>query len=155
MTNNNKILGFGEWIIPSGEGVIYMEGAPSNEERVLNRKRTAIRRKNWNPSEKALEIFRQLVLLQGSWVEIQLWNEFMLWDEDEGANPFECNLMNVYVKTINQKDRDFLQLFVEFEHYKINDIGYLGGSPIYEGNFDPKTGTYTYNCSTFYSVTTN
>lgn len=155
MTINNEILGFGEWIIPSGEGVIHMEGAPTEEERVLNLKKTAKRRKNWNPSEKALEIFRQLVMLQGSWVKIQLWDELMLWDGDEGANPFECNLMKVYVKTINLKDRDFLQLFVEFEHYKINDIGNRGGSPIFESNFDSKTGTYTYNCSTFYSVTKN
>ena len=100
MTNSNEISGFGEWIIPSGEGAIYIEGTPTDEERVLNRKRTAIRRKNWNPSEKALEVFRQLVMLQGSMVKIQLWNEFMLWGEDEGANPFECNLMKVYVNYV-------------------------------------------------------
>jgi hypothetical protein len=153
MTYSNKISGFGEWIIPSGEGVNYIEGAPTDEERVLNRKRTAIRRKNWNPSEKALEVFRQLVMLQGSMVKIQLWNEFMLWNEDEGANPFECNLLNVYIKPISQKDRDFLQLFIEFKEFKIIEIGYLGGSPIDERNFDSKTGIYTYNCSTFDSVT--
>jgi hypothetical protein len=153
MTYSNKISGFGEWIIPSGEGVTYFEGAPTDEERVLNHEQTAIRRKNWNPSVKALGIFGQLVMLQGSWVKIQLWDEFMLWDVDEGSNPFECNLLKVYVKNVSQKDRDFLQLFIEFKEFKIIDMGYLGGSPIYERNFDSKTGIYTYNCSTFDSVT--
>ena len=153
MTENKEITGFSEWIIPSGEGAIYCEGVPTDAQRELNRKRTLCRRKIWNPSQEALELFRQLVMLQGSWVKIQLWNEFMLWDEIEGQNPFICNLERVYVKSIQEKDRSFLQMFVEFRHYKIDDKGYMGGSPIYEHNFDPKTEMYTYNCSTFYSVT--
>ena len=153
MTNTKEISGFGEWIIPSGEGVVHMEGAPSDEERNLNYTRTAIRRKKWNPSEKALEVSRKLKILEGNWVRIQLWDKLMLWDEEEGANPFECNLIKVYLKTIKEMDRDFIQLFIEFKDYRIVDLGYLSGSPIYEGNFDPGTGTYTYNCSTFYSVT--
>ena len=153
MTDNKEITGFGAWIIPSGEGVIYMEGIPTDAERELNRKRTVKNRKNWNPSQEALEIFRELVMLQGSWVKIQLWDQLMLWDKDEGQNPFECNLEKVYVKSIKEKDRDFLQMFVEFRYYKIDDRGFLGGSPIYESNFDPKTEMFTYNCSTFYSVT--
>lgn len=154
MTNTKEISGFGEWIIPSGECVVHLEGAPSEEERALNCTRTAIRRKNWTPSEKALEIFRKLEILQGEWVRIQLWNKLMLWDEEEGPNPFECNLMKVYLKTIKEKDRDFLQLFVEFKDFKIIDMDYFGGSPIYDCNFNPKNGIYTYNCSTFYSVIT-
>ena len=77
----------------------------------------------------------------------------MLWDEKEGDNLFLCKLEKVYIKSIQEKDRGFLQMFIEFKHYKIDDRGYLGGSPIYERNFDPKTGLYSYNCSTFYSVT--
>ncbi len=153
MKDYNEILGFGEWKIPSGEGVIYMEGIPSDEERVSNRERTALRRITWNPTEKALGVFQHLLMLQSGWVKIQLWNELMLWDADEGANPFECKLLKVYVKPVSQKDRDFLQLFIEFKEFKIIDIGYLGGSPIDKRNFDSKTGIYTYNCSTFYSVT--
>ncbi|MEI7527082.1 MAG: hypothetical protein WCJ95_22220 [Mariniphaga sp.] len=155
MNDNKEITGFSEWIIPSGEGVVYCEGVPTEAEHEINRKTTLKNRKDWNPSQEALELFRQLVMLQGSWVKIQLWNEFMLWDEIEGDNPFLCKLEQVYVKSMQEKDRSFLQLFVEFRHYKIEDKGYLGGSPIYERYFDPKTEMYTYNCSTFYSVTRN
>jgi|GEM_PF-5448407 len=155
MTENIEITGFSNWIVPSGEGTVYCEGIPTEAQRELNRKRTANNRKKWNPSQKALEIFRKLVMLQGSWVKIQLWDQMMLWDEDEGQNPFLCKLEKVYVKSIHEKDRDFLQLFIEFRYYKIDDRGYLGGSPIYEQYFDPKTEMYTYNCSTFYSVTKN
>lgn len=57
MTENKKITGFGAWIIPSGDGVVYMEGVPTDSERETNSKRTAKNRKSWNPSQEALEIF--------------------------------------------------------------------------------------------------
>ena len=152
MTSNIEIVNFSSWIIPSGEGSVYMEGKPTEEERAQNRKRTAKRRKNWHPSEEALDIFKRLVLLQGIWVKIQLWDVFMLWDEKEGTNPFACNLLNVYTKTVKEKDRDFIQLFVDFKEYKIIPEGNIGGSPISEGKLNPKTRIYTYNCGEFYSV---
>lgn len=152
MNYNNEIVNFSSWIIPSGEGVVYMEGEPTKEERAQNRKHTAKRRKNWHPSEEALDIFKRLVLLQGSWVKIQLWDVLMLWDESEGANPFVCNILNVYTKTVYKKDRDFIQLFVDFKDYKIIPEGNIGGSPIFEENLDMKMGIYTYNCGEFYSV---
>lgn len=48
MNYNNEIVNFSSWIIPSGEGVVYMEGEPTKEERAQNRKHTAKRRKNWH-----------------------------------------------------------------------------------------------------------
>ena len=152
MTNKYEIENFSSWIIPSGEGSVYMEGKPTEEERAQDRTNTAKLRKNWHPSQEALDIFKRLVLLQGSWVEIQLWDVFMLWDEREGTNPFACNLLNVYTKTVKEKDREFIQLFVDFKDYKIIPAGNIGGSPIFERNLDPKTGIYTYNCGGFYSV---
>jgi hypothetical protein len=129
-----------------------MEGKPSEKECKQNRERTAKKRQSWQPSVEALDIFKRLVLLQGKRVKIQLWDVLMLWDEREGTNPFECKLVNAYVKPIQESDREFLQLFVELNNLMEIDEGNIGGCPIFEENLDPKTGIYTYNCGGFYSV---
>lgn len=152
MNVTTEILGFSEWQIPSGEGVIYMEGIPTKEVRDANRRSTAARRKKWQPSEKAIEIFKQLVLLEGRKVKIQLWEELMLWDEEEGTNPFVCMLVNVFVTTEKKEDRDFLQLYIQFKDYEVIDMGNIGGNPINKFTFDPKTEIYTHNCASLYSV---
>lgn len=87
MTDNHEILGFGEWIIPEGEGVVYMEGAPPEEERESNRKRTEQLRKRWEPSKKAFDVFARLASLQGKWVRIQLWDTLLEIAQKEGWKP--------------------------------------------------------------------
>lgn len=57
MINNIKINGFGEWLIPTGEGVMHLEGVPTKEKRAFNKQCTTQRRKNRKPSLEALTIF--------------------------------------------------------------------------------------------------
>lgn len=147
--NNKKIDGFGEWLIPSGEGVIYLEGNPTEEESVLNTARINELRKNWQPSANAWNIYRQLKALTGKQVVIQLWDSFMVISEDEGALPFSCVIIRVFAKTITQEDRSFKQLFIEFKNPRTINNGNIGGDPISESCYNSKRGTYIYNCSSF------
>jgi hypothetical protein len=147
MTENNKIEGFHYWRIPSGEGVLYLEGAPTEEERMKNIQRTAEFRKVWQPSQTALSVYKQLKFLEGNQVIIQLWDDLMEMLPDEGPLPFSCNLLKVFTKNTKEEDRDFTQLFVEFENPKAIHNGNFGGNPIFESMINPKSGTYIYNCS--------
>jgi len=153
MTDKNKIKDFRHWAIPSGDGVLYLEGVPTEEERASNRQRTAERRKVWQPSQTALSVCRQLKFLEGNQVIIQLWDDLMEMLPDEGPLPFSCELIKVFTKNINEGDRDFTQLFVEFKNPKTIDNGNFGDNPIFESMINPKSGTYTYNCSLFAWVT--
>lgn len=153
MTDSYKINDFGCWKIPSGEGAIYLEGIPDEEERDSNRKRTAELRKMWQPSENALCVYRQLKYLEGNKIVIQLWDDLMILLPDEGPLPFSCELIKVFTKNIKECDRDFTQLFVEFKNPIAIEKGNIGDNTIFETMFFPKSGTYTYNCSLFAWVT--
>jgi hypothetical protein len=153
MTDNNIIKGFNHWRIPSGEGVLYLEGEPTEQERVKNRQQTAEYRKVWQPNQTALTVYSQLKFLEGNQVTIQLWDDLMVMLPEEGPLPFSCKLLKVFKKNIKEGDRGFNQLFIEFKNPKTIHNGNLGGNPIIESMFNPKSGTYTYNCSLFSSVT--
>ncbi len=147
--NNYRIDGFGEWIIPSGDGVIYYEGKPTEEVRALNIARTNELRKNWQPNSTAWNIFRQLKALTGKQVVIQLWNSLMEFGDDEGTLPFSCEVIRVFAKTIPHEDRSFKQLFIEFKNARTINNGNIGGDPISESCYNSRKGTYIYNCSFF------
>jgi hypothetical protein len=152
MQNRIKIKNFWNWKIPSGEGVTYLEGVPTEEERRLNIRRTAAERKVWQPNQEAIAIYNQLKLFEGKRIKVQIWNELMTLLPEEGPYPFICELIQVYTKTLQEKDRKFLQLFIEFKNPQIIKKGSLGDNPIYPEMLDPITGTYTYNCSNFFWI---
>lgn len=148
----NEIRGCWSWKIPSGEGVVYIEGVPTEEERTENLKRTAERRKIWQPGEDAINTYKQLKLLEGKNITIQIWEDVMEMCPDDGPSPFSCELVKVFTENIKEEDRDFLQLFVEFRNPQIIETYNDRDNPIYERLFNSETGTYIFNCSSFYSV---
>jgi hypothetical protein len=154
MTEKVEITDFVYWLIPSGEGAIYLEGMPTEEERAAERRITADLRKKWQPDETATVVYKKLKSLEGKQIVVQLWNAYMVYSMDEGPLPFSCELLNVFTKEIKEEDRDFNQLFIEIRNPQNIHNGNHGGSSNIESNFNPEKGTYTFNCSSFSSVTT-
>ena len=155
MIVNNEITGFGYWKIPSGEGVMYIEGSPTEEQRLKNRIATAERRKVWQPSTEAIELFNTLKSNEGSNVVVQIWDEIMEMCPDEGVLPFRCELVRVFTESIKVDDREFIQLFIEFRNPENIENGNTGGSTNFESYHNPITGTYLMNCSGFASIEAN
>lgn len=149
---NNEIKGFFSWKIPSGEGVLYIEGIPTDEERNENLRRTSERRKFWQPDITALQTYKQLTSLEGDDITIQIWEDLMEMCPDDGPSPFSCKLVKVFTKEIQEEDRKFLQLFIEFKNPKVIRTYNDRDNPIYQSQFDSRTGTYIYNCSSFYWI---
>lgn len=152
MKDNSSIEGFYQWSIPSAEDNIYFEGMPSEEDLRRDKERAEAKRREWQPSDAALNILRDLKYLEGKRVILELWDNFMTMLPDEGPPPFSCDLLKVFTKDVQDGDRAFTQLFVVFKNPVVIENGNQGGHPIYESCFDPASGTYTYNAALFYRV---
>jgi hypothetical protein len=152
MEDHNEITGFSSWLISSGEGVIYLEGVPTAEERAKNLQRTAEIRKTWKPDDEAIDIYKRMKLLEGKQITIQLWDNLMELCPDEGPFPFLCEVINVFIKRVESEGKEFEQLFVEFKNPVVIDNGNKGDNPIFESNLNSPKETFIYNCSRFYFV---
>lgn len=152
MKDKSSIEGFYQWKIPSEDDTIYFEGMPTAEDLRRDKERAEARRREWQPSETALLILRELKYLEGKSIIIELWDNFMTMLPDEGPPPFSCDLIEVFTEDVQDGDRAFTQLFVVFKNPVVIENGNQGGHPIYESCFDPASGTYTYNCESFYRV---
>jgi hypothetical protein len=140
------------WKIPSGEGVIHLEGKPTEERRLENIQRTTEKRLNWKPGSDAMDIYRQLLSMEGHWVVIELWDDIIVMMEEEGPLPFKCLLKGVAIKTVQEQDRDFDQLFIEITDAEDIQNGNRGGSALPLIQYVAGAKANTLNCSLIYSV---
>ena len=148
-----RIKSFGYWRIPSGEGVIYLEGKPSDEDRKKNIERTNKKRRSWTVTDEAGDVLKQVAILAGKKIEFQLWDDLMfMLDEDEGFNPVSCDLLSVYVKKMENDGLFFHQLFIEFNDPISIDKKYLGGNQPLEQYFDEVTDSYHLNCGLLHYI---
>jgi hypothetical protein len=116
-------IGFA-WKIPKGLGVVYIAGRPSNEEEIEQRKKQDERREKWHPNEIALLIHAELVNNIHKEIVVQFWDNLMEMLYDEGPFPVKIKINAVKIEKIIYENKEFKQLFVYFEDYKLLNVNY-------------------------------
>lgn len=98
------------WRVPSIERALdgWLEGTPSEEERLQALTVASQKRADWKPSEEGWKLVDQLKSYVGFRVRIQFWDPIMRL-LDEGPFPLEADCMGVVVL----QDGEFLQAYIE------------------------------------------
>lgn len=85
------------WRVPSVENAFsgWLEGAPTETERLQVIAKAEADRAAWAPSAEAMELVEQLKQFIGKKVTIQFWDSCMYLLEEEGPNPLVATLEGV------------------------------------------------------------
>ncbi len=102
------------WRVPSLESAFstWLEGAPSELERLQVIAQAESARAAWAPSANALALAERLKSFVGYRVQIQFWDSCMFALEEEGPFPLNATCRGV----ILLQDRDFQQGYLELDH---------------------------------------
>jgi hypothetical protein len=113
MNNDNDTITVSTnyWRVPSADRSfqVWLEGAPTPEERMQVIAKTKAARKAWKPSAEAMALVEKLKNFIGYRVQIEFWDSCMWMFPEEGPYPLECDCKGV----ILLQDGDFLQAFIE------------------------------------------
>jgi hypothetical protein len=112
------------WRLP---GVpIWLEGAPTPDQRASELAEVARKRATWRPSEEAWNQLRDLECFIGRRVRIQFWHSSMLYHEDESPDPIFADCRGIVLL----RDEGFLQPFMILDHIEElpNSLGYSSTS---------------------------
>jgi hypothetical protein len=99
------------WRVPSVENAFsgWLEGSPTETERLQVIAKTIAKRKAWVPNSKALALVETLKTFIGYRVQIEFWDSCMWMLPEEGPFPLNATVKGVVVL----KDGDHLQAFLE------------------------------------------
>jgi hypothetical protein len=111
MSTNSVTVKQNYWRVPSVENAFsgWLEGAPSDAERLQVIAKTIAKRKTWVPNSKALALVEKLKNFIGYRVQIEFWDSCMWLTPREGPYPLNSTVRGVVVL----KDGDHLQAFLE------------------------------------------
>jgi hypothetical protein len=129
------------WRVPSVKTAFdgWLEGAPTDAEKLQVIAQAKADRAAWSPSSEAMVLVEQLKLFIGSKVKIQMWDSEMWLFPQEGPHPFAADCMGVVVLTVD----GFQQAFIEITNAKV--------LPTPDG-YDPLTYLQTHAESNFQLV---
>lgn len=109
--DNMITVGTNFWCVPTVEKTFsnWLEGAPTDAEKMMAIAQTEAARSVWKPSAEALQLVEKLKTLIGYKVQIQFWHACMFALEEEGPYPLNAMCRGVVVL----QDGDFPQAFLE------------------------------------------
>lgn len=118
------IVSHNYWRIPSVERAFsgWLEGQPTEQERRETIQAAIDARKNWKPSQEALQLVEELKVFTGCKVRVQLWDTSMWYHELEGSFPFDAMCGGVDVRQEGEFPQAYLMLNEIAE--VPNDYGY-------------------------------
>lgn len=135
------------WKIPSAENALdgWLEGNPSDEEKLQCIEAAIKERAAWKPSEEAMLLVDQLKSYVGTRVQIQLWSPFMYWSEAEGPDPLEADCKDILIL----QDEEFLQAYLVVDNIRViemvdghSPLGYLVSRNNINGQLAPLSEIY-------------
>ena len=111
MSTNSVTVKQNYWRVPSVENAFegWLEGAPSETERLQVIAKTIAERKAWVPNSKALALVEKLKTFINFRVQIEFWDTCMWMFPEEGPYPLNATVKGVVVL----QDGDHLQAFLE------------------------------------------
>lgn len=111
MSTDSLTVSQNHWRVPSVERAFdgWLEGSPSEAEKLLVIAKAEADRAAWTPSTEAMALVERLKNFIGSRVQIQFWDSIMFCLEEEGPFP----LFAICRGVILLRDGEFQQAYLE------------------------------------------
>lgn len=111
MNNDTITVSTNFWRVPSVETAFsgWLEGAPTESEKLQVIAKTEAARAAWSPSAEGMELVEKLKSFVGYRVQIQFWDSCMYLLEEEGPYPLNATVKGVVLLM----DAGFQQAFLQ------------------------------------------
>ena len=111
MSTDSITVNQNHWRVPSVEKAFsgWLEGAPTETERLQVIAKTIAKRKTWVPTSKALALVEKLKNFINFRVQVEFWDTCMWMFPEEGPYPLNATVKGVVIL----QDGDHLQAFLE------------------------------------------
>ena len=112
MTTDSVTISTNFWRVPSVEKAFsgWLEGAPTEAEKLQVIAKTIADRKAWKPNAEAMELVETLKSFIGFRVQVQFWDSIMFLLEEEGPFPLNACVKGVVVLQVDGFPQAFLEL---------------------------------------------
>lgn len=98
------------WRVPAGP--VYLEGRPTEEQRLATEAEVREQRACWKPGKEAYELLDRLRAFVGHRVRIQFWDTIMHYLDDEAPFPLEADCLDVVELEVELDDGVYPQAYL-------------------------------------------